>query len=117
MGRVDAKHILVQKEQCAERLILRRRADMTLDREPRQEPREFGGTHFGRVPLSVEQAVSANPVDVRLLGPRAVVSCPYEMPHSIEQLRRLAVHMAIERGFRATRGEPHTGPRSRAQPR
>ena len=37
--------------------------------------------------LPVEHDVAANPVDVRIFGPRAVMSRPNRMPHLIEELR------------------------------
>ena len=78
---------LVEKQHRAERLVLRRGADPSLDREPRQKPRN-GRRAKGRwVLLLVEHDVPTNPVDVRFLGPRAVVTRPNRMAHPIEKLR------------------------------
>jgi len=59
---------------------------VALDREPSQKRRNFGGAHLGRVRLSVEHDVTANPLDIRLLGPAAVMPRPDEVPHPIQKL-------------------------------
>ena len=82
----DAEHVLVQKQQGAERLILRGGTQAALDREPGQKRRHFRGAHLGRVRLSMEHDVAANPVDIRLLGPAAVVPRSDDVPHPIQEL-------------------------------
>ncbi len=84
----NAEHVLVQKQQRAERLILRGGTDVSLDCEPGQKRRDFSGAHLGRVRLSVKHDVTVNPVDVRFLRPAAVMPRPYGVPYPIEELRR-----------------------------
>ena len=59
----------------------------SLDREPREKRRNVRGAQGRGVLLPVEHDVPTNPVDVRLCGPRAVMTRLNRLPHPIEELR------------------------------
>jgi hypothetical protein len=63
----------VQKQNRAECLALRRRADLLFHGEPRQEPFDLLGAHCRRMCLAVEQDESPDPLDVGLFRAPAVV--------------------------------------------
>jgi hypothetical protein len=85
---VKAEYRFVQKQHRAQRLILRRRADLFVDGEPREKRDKLGRAHRRRVLLLMKEDVPPNPVDVRLLGPATVVPQTYSSSHAIEELRR-----------------------------
>jgi hypothetical protein len=78
-------------------LILRRRRHVTLHREMAQERRDLGRSHLRRMPLTVEEDEAPDPVDVRLLGPRAAVAQPKRDPDPIEQARLRALAWTARR--------------------
>jgi hypothetical protein len=82
------KHLLVQEQQRAQRLVLRRGRDVPAIRQMLEKPRHLGLPHLHRVPLPVEQDVPPDPPDIRLLGATAVVARTDGQAHTIEQLRR-----------------------------
>jgi hypothetical protein len=79
--------VFVEKQQRTECLILCGGADALVDGEKRQKPRDFGDAHLGRMRLAVEDDVAADPVDVGLFGPPAVMPGTNRIAHAIEQLR------------------------------
>ncbi len=85
---VEAEYLFVQKQHRAQRLILRRRADLFVDGEPREKRDKLGCAHCRRVLFLMKEDVSPNPVDVRLLGPAAVVPQAHSGSHAVEELRR-----------------------------
>src|SRR5262245_16668296 len=85
---VEAEYLFVQKQHRAQRLILRRRADLFVDGEPREKRDKLGCAHCRRVLFLMKENVSPNPVDVRLLGPAAVVPQAHSGAHAVEELRR-----------------------------
>lgn len=92
---LDVEHLLVEEEQRALRLVLRRSGNVPRDRKMGQERFDFGRTGRRRVALVVEPDEASNPVDVRLLSAEAVVLQPNLVPHAGEQARRVgAVHGA-----------------------
>jgi hypothetical protein len=82
------KDIAIEEQERAERLVLRRRADATLRREPRQKRGDLGGAHVRRMPLAMEENVPPNPIGVGVLGSPAVMFCANRLTNAIEQLRR-----------------------------
>ena len=62
--------------------------DFVLDGQRRQEGRDLAGAHLGGVPLAVEEDEPPDPVDVRLLGPPAVVPRADGLPNPIEKSGR-----------------------------
>jgi hypothetical protein len=83
-----AQNFPVQEEQGGKRLVLRRRTDLLLGRQMRQEARHFGFTKIAWMSLAVEVNVAAYPSDIRLLGPHAVMAQPESVAHSIDQFGR-----------------------------
>ena len=59
---VNVKDVPVQEQQGAQRLILRRRADVLAGGKPRQERRDLGSAHALGMPLVVEDDESVDPV-------------------------------------------------------
>jgi hypothetical protein len=68
-----AQHILVEKEQGAARLILRRCRHVSLNRQMRQKRLDLHRPHLGRMPLAVKKNEAPYPLDIGILGPYAVV--------------------------------------------
>jgi hypothetical protein len=83
---VLSEHLSVEKQKRAERLILRGRRNVPSHRQVRQERRDVCGSQIGRMTLAVKYDVSADPMNVRLFGPPAVVPCADGSSHTIEQL-------------------------------
>jgi hypothetical protein len=84
---LDPEHVAIEKQQGTERLILCRCAHASRGRKPRQECCDLGGFHRRRMLLVVKDDESPDPVDVRVLGPPAIVPCSDSIPHAIEKLR------------------------------
>src|SRR5262249_25753195 len=63
----------LEEEQRVEGLVLGGRGDAVTDCERGQEGRDFRVAHLRGMALAVEEDVALDPVDVRLLGPAAVV--------------------------------------------
>jgi len=70
---LDLQDYLIEEQQRALRLILRRRRNLSSHGQMSQECFDFLGTQFRRVTLAVEKNEAFNPIDVGLLGPQAVV--------------------------------------------
>src|SRR5712691_1380422 len=70
-----------------ERLVLCRCGDLSLDGQRRQETRDLGRAHLGRMALAVEDDVAADPRDVGLLGTAAVMKGTDSAAHAVEQAR------------------------------
>ena len=64
----DARHLLVEKDQRAERLVLRRRGVVALNGEVIEKGQNLGHTELAWVALPVEDHEDADPLDVGLLG-------------------------------------------------
>ena len=74
--KLATEHDAVEEEQSAQRLALRRGADMSFDGEISQEGDDFGSSHFLGLSTSVVVHEAAHPSDVALLGARAVMTSP-----------------------------------------
>ena len=85
----DAENFLVEKEDGALRLVLRRRCDVAFDGEVGEKSLDVGGAQFRRMALVVKMDVTSDPVDVGLFGAQAVVFVTNAIPHSGEKARRL----------------------------
>ncbi len=59
---------------------------MAFGREVTEQYPDLRLAQLERVPLGVEEDEAPNPVNVRLLGPRAVVLPPDREPHLVEEL-------------------------------
>src|SRR5262245_23985131 len=66
----------------------------------------------------MEEDVALDPMDIRLLGPTAVMACAYRMPDTIEELRlqRLDGGFADHRGGRRGVGDDTVSDRSHRGP-
>jgi hypothetical protein len=87
-GQGHGQRLLVQKQQCRERLILGRRGHVPLAREMVQEGGHLRRAEVLRVTFPGKKDKSLDPVDIRLLGPVAVVLSADRISHLIEQARR-----------------------------
>ncbi|MBI2187338.1 MAG: hypothetical protein HYU37_09520 [Acidobacteria bacterium] len=83
------QHVFIEKQQRTECLILCGGADVLVDREKRQKPRDFRDAHLGGMCLAMEEDVAADPVDVGLFGPPAVMAGTNRLAHAVEQLGSL----------------------------
>src|SRR5262249_57636561 len=84
-GQIAVEDVTVEKEQCAQRLIVGRRRHLALDREEAEKLRDFWRPHLGGMALAVKQDVPADPSDVGLLGAAAAVAQPIGLAHAIQQ--------------------------------
>lgn len=75
----------IEKQQGAERLGLRRRADLAIARQMGEEGVDLGLRHLAGMPLAVKQDVAANPVDISLLGAQRAVADTQGAPDLIQQ--------------------------------
>ena len=82
---LECCRLRVQEEQCAQRLVLGGRGDVTVHGERRQEPCDLRRAHLGRVPLAVKEDVSPDPADVCVLGAAAVVASADGVTDAVEQ--------------------------------
>ena len=80
------QHVAVEEEQRAERLGLRRGADVLGDRQVRDEGVDLGLRHVRRVAEPVEADVPPHPEAVGLLGAAAVVARPQGALQLIDEL-------------------------------
>jgi hypothetical protein len=82
---VQFEHVAVEEQERAESLVLGGRRHVVVDRQGAQEGRELGRAHVGGVALAVEKNVAADPRDVGVLGPPAVVAKAEGEANSIQQ--------------------------------
>jgi hypothetical protein len=85
-ARLATQHLLVQKQQRSEGLVLRGRADVSLDGERGEELRDLGPPVLSRMVLAVEEDVTA-PADIRFLSTVAVVAGAEGVAPLVEQPR------------------------------
>jgi hypothetical protein len=83
---LDTEDLAIEEEQCVEGLVLDGRRDSVANRECRQEGRDFCGAHLGGMALAMEEDVALDTVDIRLLGPTAVMACANCVTDAIEEL-------------------------------
>ena len=62
---IHAEYVAIQKQNCAQCLVLRRRAHLSLNGEPTQKRGDLTRAHAGWMRLPVKYDVSSNPVDVQ----------------------------------------------------
>jgi len=83
-----AENFLVEKEDGALGLVLRRGGDVVRNCEVRQERFDLHGAELQRMSLVVEDDKSFNPVGIRGLGAEAVMSEPNSLANACEETRR-----------------------------
>jgi hypothetical protein len=84
---IKTKHVPIQEQERAERLVLCRRADLLNHREVREIPTDLVAAHLRRMSLAVENNKPSNPRGVGFFCPAAVVTKPNGLANTIEQLR------------------------------
>jgi len=82
---IPAEYFAIEEEESAQRLVLGRRSNPAFNGQARQELGDLGLPHFLGMPLAVKQDESTDPVNVRLLGPAAVVAAPDSIPYLVEE--------------------------------
>jgi hypothetical protein len=97
LAHLAVQHVAVEKEDRAERLGLRRGADVLGDGQVRDEGVDLGLRHVCRVAEPVKADVPPHPTAVGLLGAAAVVARPQG-----------ALHLVDERGHRPSVAAPAT---------
>ena len=75
----------VEEQNRAERLVLCRRGDLSVDGQPRQQSRNRRRPQLTWMPKSVEPDVLTYPVQIGFFGPPAVVPCADLLAHTIKQ--------------------------------
>ena len=70
---LDREDFLVEEQQRALRLVLRAGGDVAHGGQMGEKRLDLARTHVGRVALAVKKDEAFNPVQIRLLGPQAVV--------------------------------------------
>ena len=92
------KHLLVKEEERAECLVLGGSGDVPDGRQVRQKTLHVGFAHLPGMPLAREEDEKADPVDVGLLGPVAVVQPPDPVAFLLKQPRRLRIRGVVCHG-------------------
>ena len=83
-GQIPAEHVLVEKEQRRERLVLRGRRHLPVTREVVQKRRYLLGAELSGMALAGEIDKALDPMDVRFLRAVAVVQSPNSVTHALE---------------------------------
>ena len=78
------EHLLVKKQQRAEGLILSGRGDILFNGEMSEKSADFFLAHFVRVTFAMKENVTANPIDVRLLGADRVMFYAQMPPDTVK---------------------------------
>jgi hypothetical protein len=63
-GQLDVQNVPIEEQERAQRLVLRRRGDATLDREGTEKARHLRAAHLDGMPLAVKEDVAPDPRDV-----------------------------------------------------
>jgi hypothetical protein len=108
LTRLDPEDLLVEEDNCIERLVLRSGGDLPLDREIAQERFDLGRARLAWVPPSAGPAVEAqeghDPVPIRSFGPEGVVLPPDDRRELIEELHRDRQNTTIPNRMQTTSG-------------
>ena len=86
---IALQHVAVEEEDRALGEILRGGGDLAVDRQVRQKRLDLRRPKRLGVPLAVEEDEAFNPIDIRLLGPDAVVPETDLVADAVEQAGRL----------------------------
>src|SRR6266536_4560161 len=84
---IHLQHVLVEEQEGAQRLILRRGGDLPIDRQGREELRNLDCAHLSGMPFVVEEDEAPDPGDVRLLGAAAHMPSPQGLTDAIQEAR------------------------------
>jgi len=78
------EHLLIEKQECCESLILRRGSDMFFNCEMRKEFGNLAFAHFAWMTFAMEKDVAPNPIHVSLLGSDRIVFYAQVPPNAVE---------------------------------
>ena len=84
---LPAEDVAVEEHDRGEGLVLGPGADVAGHGEVREEHHDVGGAQLVRVAPAVKQHEAADPAQVGLLGPQAVVAAADRRPHALEKSR------------------------------
>src|SRR5438128_10706168 len=84
-GHLDLQDLPVEKQQGAQRLVLRGGRNVVLHGQRAEELRDLDRSHLRRVALSVKYDVPANPRHVRLLGASAAMASAQGFAHPVAE--------------------------------
>jgi hypothetical protein len=79
------QYFAIKEEDGVQRLILRGRGDIAADGEVAEEGAQVIGAQLAGMALAMEEDVTANPLQIGLLGSDAVVLDTDDVAHLIEQ--------------------------------
>ncbi len=79
----------IEKQQCRQRLNLRRGRHPPIHRQMGQECLHLGRAHLRWMPLAMKQNEAPDPIDIRLLSSQGVVFDPQPITYLIRQTRLL----------------------------
>jgi hypothetical protein len=96
-----SQHLLIEKQERGQGLVLRCRSDVALRRQIVQKRGHFRGAHFRRMPLASEINEAFDPVNAGLLGTAAIVLATDGCTHLIKQLGLSSLRAGNRRQFRA----------------
>ena len=82
------QHPPVEERDRVQGLILGRRGHIAVDRQMAQERHDLPLPHLPRMSSARKPNEAANPLDVRLLGPNAVVAKPHHPPGLVDETPR-----------------------------
>jgi hypothetical protein len=92
---LDSQHLAVEEEEGGERLVLRGRRNVAVVGEGGKERGDVLGSQVARMAPPMEEDVAADPVDVRVLRPDAVVAVPDAVADLVEKAFRGLVSCRI----------------------
>ena len=116
LAHLAVQHVAVEEEERAERLGLRRGADVLVDGQVRDEGVDLGLRHVGRVAEPVEADVPPHPQAVGLLGAAAVVARPQGALQLVDQRGHRPSLARRRPGSRGDRERHPGGARAGARP-
>lgn len=82
-----AEHLAVHEQQGAEGLVVRGRRNAPLRRKHGEERLNFRSAHIARMLQAVPSNEEAHPVEIGLLGAKAIVQIAHPLPHLVQQAR------------------------------
>jgi hypothetical protein len=77
--------LLIEKQECCESLILRRSSDMFFNCEMRKEFSNLAFTHVVWMAFAMKENVTANPIDISLLGADRIMFYAQVPANPVEQ--------------------------------
>jgi hypothetical protein len=78
------KHLLIEKQECGESLVLRRSSDMLFSCEMGKEFGNFAFAHCAWMTFAMKKDVTPNPIHISLLGADRIVFYAQVPPNAVE---------------------------------